>query len=86
MRNEDRTLTPAEAALVGTRTRQLTALVGKPVHLDYVKRDGLTGSATGTLERVTPNGSKGIALVDTTPTKGRPTSVNLYNVTRVTPL
>lgn len=83
MRNEDRILTSSEAALVATRTRQLTGMVGKSVTLEYVKRDGTESTSTGIVESVTPKGSKGIVILDTRASKGRPTSVNLYNVTKV---
>ena len=84
MRNADVTLAPVQAALVATRTRQLAGKVGQTVTLDYVKRDGTASTSTGAVLEVKPNGSKGIVVLDTVATKGRPTSVNLYNVTKVT--
>lgn len=84
MRNADRTLTVSESAMVATRTAQMRKAMeqGTTLTLHYTKRDGSVSESTGTVLEVKPNGSKGIVILDTVATKGRPTSVNLYNITK----
>jgi hypothetical protein len=65
--------------------KALAAVDYRDVSLEYVKRDGTKGTATGKVQFF--NGrvgyDTGSVTIDTTATKGRPTTVNMHRVTKV---
>lgn len=85
MRNEPKPLDREAAALAYANRDVLEASTGE-VTVNYTKRDGLPGTATGAV--VFFNGREGMdtmaVTIDTRATKGRPTTVNLHNITSIT--
>lgn len=84
MRNEPKPLTRDEAMHAYTMRDTLEASTGE-VTINYTKRNGDKGSATGPV--VFFNGREGMdtmaVTIDTRESKGRPTTVNLHLISEV---
>lgn len=84
MRNIPKPLSPEDYAQQ-TRMRDILAAQSGPVTVFYTKRNGQEGSATGPVQFFNgkPGFDTGSVTIDSTETKGRPTTVNLHLITIV---
>jgi hypothetical protein len=89
MRNTPKPLDPRDDARVESLVNYLRGLrEGTVVTLTYVKRDNSTSQSTGLVGKFsgTPHTDTASITIDTTPTKGRPSTINLVGVTNIVPL
>jgi len=84
-RNPTVPLTENERAIVDRFKPLLVAASVRevPVSMQYTKRDGSHGSATGVVQYFSGSESNTSVTLDTTATKGRPTTVNIRLIERM---
>lgn len=84
MRNIPQALSPADDAVQRVRQADLSNRTGA-VSVFYTKRDGSTGSATGPVQYFSgkPGFDTGSVTIDSSETKGRPTTINLHRIIKI---
>ena len=84
-RNAAKPLSPSDALRQSRMADLLGGRLGEVVTLDYHKRNGEAGTGTGVIQFINgrPGMDTGAVTIDTTETKGRPTSVNLHLIDSV---
>jgi hypothetical protein len=85
-RNPVEPLTADEARTVALHSADLWIAngTGVSVTVDYRKRDGSTGTASGPVVEVLGTDSTLSVVIDSTASKGRPTTVNVRLIDRIT--
>lgn len=85
-RNVNVPLTTDEARRVALHSADLWIANGSGVSVtvDYHKRDGSTGTASGPVVSVNGEDSTLSVTIDSTASKGRPTTVNVRLIDRIT--